>query len=699
MKNIKKRTTLKNSIQITIFITALAISHFVIMAETVEATTYYVDAGGGDDINDGISSQTAWKSLEKVNSAGLTPGDIVCFKRGEQWRGQLKPTKSGNSESAITYTDYGDKNLPKPLILGSVQRNKTSDWVKTQTENVWETANVAGYSPLDTDIGNIIFNDGETCGYKVWSEDELTINKSSSTPIWIPSQKQGRFWYDEMNEKVKIYSTANPAEYYSSIELAKKGHIVLNKNVRYITFENLVLSYGGSHGFVVESSNNITIKNCDISFMGGSFLMYGDNDLPIRYGNGIEFWNNAHDCWIINCRLWEIFDAALTNQGSSKVSQYNLYYWNNVVWNSEYSYEFYLKENSSAKNIRVENNTFVNAGYGWGHMQRTDNQNGKHVQLWRNQGTTEDFFIRNNIFYEATEYCTELLFPSYYSSLDKIVFNNNLYYMKNGSVIKWGETTYETLASFKNAFPDREIDSIQVNPKFSDINKLDFRLLENSPAIDAATDDGYAWDFFGINRPAGKHDIGAYEYDDSVSISVTIEDGEWLISGRRRPNSETTVIIQDERDNIKFIEQQTSGADGLYLFRAFLKGEDCYLVKVGDMYLNSPLSKNVINKLIVSEFIITCSVRQDEDTIITASSKLSNHTQEEKEAWILLGIYEDNRLVDVAMEKSPIVLPDKNEDVSVEYFIDNSEDKYTFKAFVWENLTTMKPLVKGITGE
>ena len=45
---------------------------------SVHATNYYVDSSLGADTNSG-SETTPWKSLAKVNSAKLLPGDTVFF--------------------------------------------------------------------------------------------------------------------------------------------------------------------------------------------------------------------------------------------------------------------------------------------------------------------------------------------------------------------------------------------------------------------------------------------------------------------------------------------------------------------------------------------------------------------------------------------------------------------------------------------
>ncbi len=79
------------------------------------AATYYVDAIGGLDGNAGTSVSTPWKTLSKVNSVTLQPGDSVLFKRNCQFRGMLTPQGNGAEGKPITLDAYGKGN--KPVIL------------------------------------------------------------------------------------------------------------------------------------------------------------------------------------------------------------------------------------------------------------------------------------------------------------------------------------------------------------------------------------------------------------------------------------------------------------------------------------------------------------------------------------------------------------------------------------------------------
>ena len=105
----------------------------------------------------------------------------------------------------------------------------------------------------------------------------------------------------------------------------------------------------------------------------------------------------------IRLRLWEIYDAALTNQGSGTNVERRLTYRRNVIWNCEYSFEYWNRgPESITEDILFEQNICVDAGYGWGHVQRPD-KNGRHLMIYQNTAKTDRFIIRNNIFYNAKD--------------------------------------------------------------------------------------------------------------------------------------------------------------------------------------------------------------------------------------------------------------------------------------------------------
>ncbi len=92
---------------------------FLLLAsKPVQATTYYLDASGGNDQNAGIAPTLPWKTLAKINAQKLHPGDSVLLKRGEIWREQLTILSGGAPGNPITIGSYGDGEV-KPIISGA----------------------------------------------------------------------------------------------------------------------------------------------------------------------------------------------------------------------------------------------------------------------------------------------------------------------------------------------------------------------------------------------------------------------------------------------------------------------------------------------------------------------------------------------------------------------------------------------------
>lgn len=511
-----------------------------------QAATYYV-ASSGNDSHDGRSPATAWRTLDRVNRADLKPGDRVRFRRGDMWRGSLRP-HSGASGRPITYGGYG--RGAKPELRGSVAASRPADWRRTG-ENLWTCGGTpgqaapslaepdaaekgrqwwyyaeqgaaatgvpiktletpAGYTltcvrpgelrsdlqlmaqgidlvagrcyrlllrmradrpvtvvmpslmrasspwtdyssgpglrsanvttewsvacqyyrantnshearltlylggllpqgarleidrcsfqecpsselpvdgPFPVDVGNLILGNEASCGIKVWSRADL--------------RQQGQFWYDPQERTVTLYSTANPAERYGRVECALYRHIIDEGGASYVTYEGLALRYGGAHGIGGGDTHHITVRECDISYIGGADQFGGGK--RVRFGNGIEFWAGAHDNLVEWCRLWEIYDAALTNQNMGNPSrQMDITYRYNTVWNSEYSFEYWNRPaTSKTSRIAFIHNTCLGAGHGWSHAQRPD-PSGRHLCFYASEAEESEILVANNLFIEAT---------------------------------------------------------------------------------------------------------------------------------------------------------------------------------------------------------------------------------------------------------------------------------------------------------
>jgi|WetSurMetagenome_2_1015567.scaffolds.fasta_scaffold08554_1 hypothetical protein len=104
---------------------------FYFLSLPVQSATYYLSSTGNDNA-DGKTPTTAWKTINKINMIALVDGDVVLFKRGEVFRGEINSNKSPKN---ITFSAFGDGD--RPVIAGSVQ---IGNWrPSARGTGIWET--------------------------------------------------------------------------------------------------------------------------------------------------------------------------------------------------------------------------------------------------------------------------------------------------------------------------------------------------------------------------------------------------------------------------------------------------------------------------------------------------------------------------------------------------------------------------------
>ena len=70
-------------------------------------TTYFLSSISGSDNNDGLSTLSPWKTLDKINNTPLFPGDKIMFCSGQNFTGTLVLDGSGTEMDPIIIDIYG----------------------------------------------------------------------------------------------------------------------------------------------------------------------------------------------------------------------------------------------------------------------------------------------------------------------------------------------------------------------------------------------------------------------------------------------------------------------------------------------------------------------------------------------------------------------------------------------------------------
>jgi parallel beta-helix repeat protein len=304
-------------------------------------TTYYI-SNSGDDGDNGTSTSTPWKTLDKVNAFTFSKGDNILFKRGDTWYGTITVSNSGADGNPITYGTYGTGE--KPIITGFTT---ITDWIN-EGNGIWSKVissesqtNMVTINGKNTGMGrypntgkpyltyesfntSISITDNQLSGTPDWTGADLIkrpedwvwerckITNHSGTTItyddpyanYTGHAGNGYFiqndlrtldqvgeWYHDYASTGKFYmyfGSETPSSY--TVKVATKKSLITNAGKQYVEIRNLDIQ-GSIQDAVYNSSlsNNFTIQNCDISFAG-------DYGVKINSQNGLVDGNSIYDC-------------------------------------------------------------------------------------------------------------------------------------------------------------------------------------------------------------------------------------------------------------------------------------------------------------------------------------------------------------------------------------------------------------------
>ncbi|WP_154381607.1 hypothetical protein [Duganella guangzhouensis] len=227
---------------------------------SAQATVYYVDSVAGNDSNNGASTSTAWKTIDKVNSATLLPGDSVLFNRGGVWRGNLQLKPGSEAGGKIVYGAYGTGN--KPRLLGSVALKDTADWLETASgSHIWE-------SQVGTS-GSEVFNGS---AYSTASIDSVT--KVAYAKISTDTANHS----SEATQSVKFERSADVSTQYSDVMIFKPAAPIVAGQCYKLTFN-------------AQADTPVTLAWPAIKLMknGGNFDSYGDAVIGVAPTIGVNW--------------------------------------------------------------------------------------------------------------------------------------------------------------------------------------------------------------------------------------------------------------------------------------------------------------------------------------------------------------------------------------------------------------------------
>lgn len=381
---------------------------------SIKGTKYYISSKTGNDDNDGLTPKTAWATADAIllNSFRFKEGDAVLFERGCVFR----TTSQIFCKTGLAYGAYGSGD--KPVIYGSVRNYSYPGlWTPSKKKNVWKMTLTL------EDAGIIVFDHGKAVGDKKNGLLAVTENYD--------------FYHNVSDNTIYLYlDKGRPNQVHKDIEIGTRRAIfTLNIGVNNVRIDNICMKYAGN--FAVQNigdQSNVKITNCEIGWIGGCYMEDGKQS---RYGNGIQFWDDASDCLVDNCWVYQVFDTGLTYQGPDDAIYENVDFTNNLVEYTCMAIEIWVGSNYGRprtgyiKGCDITGNILRFSGYEWSAGMRPNPIQTSFIQGGNELGyEVKSMSIKNNIFDKSTYY----IFKWSKCDLSNVSIGNNSYYGQKSMV-------------------------------------------------------------------------------------------------------------------------------------------------------------------------------------------------------------------------------------------------------------------------
>ncbi|MCL5244248.1 right-handed parallel beta-helix repeat-containing protein [Cellulophaga sp. 20_2_10] len=317
----------------------------------VAQKNYYVSASG-NDANNGTSAASAWKTINKVNSAknSISAGDVINFNKGDVFYGSLDlKGKKGSSGKYIVLKAYGSG--VKPVIRAA---KKMNNWTR-HSGSIWKTnlGKVAnGRVPSlflnnqAQQIGrepNVSAANGGYRTIKSHGGNNTSISEASSLPYASNRFKGGEITIRTTDDNVKVETVTSHGGTTVNFGLSDTSN----------SFENNIEN---NFGYFFQNHVNTLDKNGEWAHDTNAGVLYlysnsNPNNLNVEIPAGEEALalNNTNYIKIQDLRVEGGLKQTLSISGASNltIANCNFYNGNN-----------YLSLGYTISNIKVTNSVF-----------------------------------------------------------------------------------------------------------------------------------------------------------------------------------------------------------------------------------------------------------------------------------------------------------------------------------------------------
>ena len=429
-------------------------------------TTYYVSTSG-DDNNSGLAPQDAWKSIEKINSVNLRPGDVVLLEGGKTFNGSLildsHDANGGSNVVRISSYGAGRATISSGLSDGFMAYNTAGIVLDNlvfsgtaTTTNKNSGINFFNDLPGDVKLDFVRIENCEIYGYRdsgivigAWNgnsgfNDVLIENNKVHDILDAGISSYGEFsqskvGYAHSNITVRSCEVFNIPGYGkgnnsgNGIVLSDVQHSVIEYCTAYNSGSGNTFSNGGPVGIWYWDADHVTIQHNEVYGMASASNKDGGGfDLDGGVTNGVMQYNYSHDNegsgFLVGQFKW-------ARPMSNIIVRYNISE-NDAATNGGSVFLFNGESVDMMKNIFVHNNTLV-----LNELRYSGAANIKYAS-WRPFDQNVNFF--NNILV-AENGPSFIDVPLGYDGK----FFGNLYYTSSGFTIWYKGEKYDSLGAFR----------------------------------------------------------------------------------------------------------------------------------------------------------------------------------------------------------------------------------------------------------
>ncbi|MBN1670827.1 MAG: right-handed parallel beta-helix repeat-containing protein [Kiritimatiellae bacterium] len=260
---------------------------------------YYVDSSAGADDAAGTVPSAPYRSLAKLASLRLEPGDTVHFKRGSVFRGALRFAGNGLEGEPIRLAAYGEG--ARPEFRGSVC---PAGWQSHRGE-LYKTA-----LPREQIVGDRTVNGVFAC-----SDNGLPVRLRPAKGR-LP-EAPGRYAYDWDAETLYVMTPDGKPPATHRLEVAVLSPILALEGRSWLEFEDLAFAFGNRGHIRIERCRDLLFRRCASLFQGMSNnnVYLGEASRRVQfiecflyesYSNGLTMRDGTTQCVVRGCTIVKI---------------------------------------------------------------------------------------------------------------------------------------------------------------------------------------------------------------------------------------------------------------------------------------------------------------------------------------------------------------------------------------------------------